>query len=78
MARFYALPVKGVFLASATGSFDLDPKEKTGWIIDSIDNKKTPTLDHFIEVMKTIPDEKWVIVKFHNLSDCLLYTSRCV
>ena len=69
MARFYALPVKGVFLASATGSFDLDPKEKTGWIIDSIDNKKTPTLDHFIEVMKTIPDEKWVIVKFHNLSD---------
>lgn len=69
MARFYALPVRGVFLASATGSFDLDPKEKTGWIIDSVDNKLTPTLDVFIEVMKTIPDESRVIVKFHNLTD---------
>ncbi|BAP72982.1 pro-apoptotic serine protease NMA111 [Kluyveromyces marxianus] len=69
MARFYALPVRGVFLASATGSFDLDPKEKTGWIIDSVDNKPTPTLDVFIDVMKTIPDESRVIVKFHNLTD---------
>lgn len=69
MARCYALPVKGVFVASATGSFDLDPKEKTGWVIDSVDNKETPTLDDFIEVMKTIPDEKRVIVKFHNLTD---------
>ncbi|CDO96444.1 unnamed protein product [Kluyveromyces dobzhanskii CBS 2104] len=69
MARFYALPVRGVFLASATGSFDLDPKEKTGWVIDSVDNIETPTLDDFIEVMKGIPDEKRVIVKFHNLTD---------
>lgn len=74
MARFYALPVRGVFLASATGSFDLDPKEKTGWIIDSIDNNKTETLDDFIEAMKRIPDGKRVTVKFHNLAD--IHTPR--
>lgn len=69
MARFYALPVKGVFLSCASGSFNFDSKEKTGWIVDSIDNRDTPTLDSFIEVMKTIPDRKRVTVKYHHLTD---------
>lgn len=69
MARFYAIPVKGVFLSSATGSFNFDSKEKVGWIVDSIDNKETPDLDAFIEVMKSIPDRKRVTVKYHHLTD---------
>lgn len=69
MARFYALPVKGVFLSSASGSFNFDAKEKVGWVVDSIDNQNTPTLDTFIEVMKTIPDRKRVTVKYHHLTD---------
>lgn len=69
MARFYALPVKGVFLSSASGSFNFDAKEKIGWIVDFIDNKATPDLDTFIEVMKTIPDRKRVTVKYHHLTD---------
>lgn len=69
MARCYALPVKGVFLSCASGSFNFDSKEKVGWVIDAVDNKETPDLDTFIEVMKTIPDTKRVTVKYHHLSD---------
>lgn len=69
MARFYALPVRGVFLSSASGSFNFDSKERVGWIVDSIDNKETPDLDTFIEIMKTIPDRKRVTVRYHHLTD---------
>ena len=69
MARCYALPVRGVFLSCASGSFNFDSKEKVGWIIDAVDNKETPDLDTFIEVMKVIPDRKRVTVKYHHLSD---------
>ncbi|SCU80356.1 LAMI_0B01948g1_1 [Lachancea mirantina] len=69
MARFYALPVRGVFLSSASGSFNFDSKEKIGWIVDAIDNKETPTLDDFIEVMKQIPDRNRVTVRYHHLTD---------
>ncbi|CCF60274.1 hypothetical protein KAFR_0J02100 [Kazachstania africana CBS 2517] len=69
MARCYALPVKGVFVSSASGSFNFDNKEKVGWIIDTIDNKETPDLNTFIEIMKTIPDRKRVTVRYHHLTD---------
>ncbi|CCD25601.1 Nma111p NDAI_0F02830 [Naumovozyma dairenensis CBS 421] len=69
MARFYALPVKGVFLSSASGSFNFDNREKVGWIIDAIDNKETPDLDTFIGVMKYVPDRKRVTVRYHHLTD---------
>lgn len=69
MARCYALPVTGVFLSCASGSFNFDSKERVGWVIDAVDNKDTPDLDTFIQVMKTIPDKKRVTVKYHHLSD---------
>ncbi|SCU96171.1 LANO_0E12706g1_1 [Lachancea nothofagi CBS 11611] len=69
MARFYAIPVRGVFLSSATGSFNFDSKEKVGWIVDAIDNQETPNLETFIEVMKTVPDKKRVTVRYHHLTD---------
>ncbi|SCV02824.1 LAME_0H05512g1_1 [Lachancea meyersii CBS 8951] len=69
MARFYAIPVRGVFLSSASGSFNFDSKEKVGWIVDAIDNQETPNLETFIEVMKHVPDKKRVIVRYHHLTD---------
>ncbi|ODV58700.1 Nma111p [Ascoidea rubescens DSM 1968] len=54
MARMFGLPVKGVFICYASGSFRRS--NDTGWLIDSIDNKEIPDLDTFIEVMKSIPD----------------------
>ncbi|KAL3232472.1 Uncharacterized protein RNJ44_04388 [Nakaseomyces bracarensis] len=69
MARFYALPIRGVFLSSASGSFNFDNKEKIGWIVDAVDYKETPDLDTFIEVMKTIPDKARITVKYHHLTD---------
>lgn len=69
MARFYGIKVQGVFLSSATGSFNIDSNEKVGWVIDVVDNKPTPNLDSFIEVMKNIPDKKRITIKYHHLID---------
>ena len=53
-ARLYAVAVKGVFVCEAAGSFRFENMEQ-GWIIQSIDQKETPDLDTFVEVMKGIP-----------------------
>lgn len=53
-ARMYAVPVKGVFVCEASGSFRFEGSEN-GWLIQSVDQKKTPDLATFIEVMKVIP-----------------------
>jgi len=53
-ARLYAVAVKGVFVCEAAGSFRFEGTD-SGWIITSIDNKETPNLDTFVEVMKNIP-----------------------
>ena len=59
VARLYAVPVKGVYICEAAGSFQLDGAER-GCIILSIDQKKTPDLDAFIDVVKVIPG--WLII----------------
>ncbi|CCH40949.1 Pro-apoptotic serine protease [Wickerhamomyces ciferrii] len=69
MARIYAIPVKGVFINNATGSFFLDKQETTGWVIDTINDVDIPNLDKFIEVMKSIPDRSRVSMQFRHISD---------
>ncbi|CCE64656.1 hypothetical protein TPHA_0I01500 [Tetrapisispora phaffii CBS 4417] len=69
MARFYGIAVRGVFISSASGSFNIDLSERVGWVVDSVDNKETPNLNTFIEVMKDIPDRKRVTLRYHHLSD---------
>jgi len=69
MARIYAIPVKGVFINNATGSFFLDKTETTGWVIDTINDIDISDLDSFIEVMKTIPDKSRVAMGFRHISD---------
>ena len=67
-ARLYAVPVKGVYVCEAAGSFRFDSTE-SGWLVESIDQKKTPNLDAFIEVMKGIPDRARVVVTYKHLTD---------
>ena len=70
LARIYGIPVKGCYVSDASGSFQLGgPDINNCWIIDSIDDKPTPTLNAFIEVMKTIPDKSFIPVKYHHLTD---------
>lgn len=65
----YCIPVKGVFINDSSGSFELSAFEKTGWILDSVDDKPTPNLDVFIEVMKQISDRQKVSISYRHVSD---------
>lgn len=69
LARCYCIPVKGVYINDASGTFDFNGQDRNGWILDKIDDKLTPDLDTFIEVMKTIPDRQKVTASFRHLSD---------
>lgn len=48
--------------------FRLDGPDN-GWIIKSVDDKETPNLDAFIEVMKGIPDRERVPVVYYSIAD---------
>lgn len=48
--------------------FRLDGPDN-GWIIKSVDDKPTPNLDTFIEVMKSIPDRARVPVVYYSITD---------
>lgn len=80
-ARLYAIPVKGVFVCEAAGSFKFENTE-SGWLIESIDQKKTPDLDTFIEVMSKISDRARVVVTYkhlrdlHTLNTSIIYVDR--
>lgn len=67
-ARLYAIAVKGVFVCEAAGSFRFESTE-SGWIIESINQQKTPDLATFIEVMKSIRDRARVVVTYKHLRD---------
>jgi S1-C subfamily serine protease len=80
-ARLYAVPVKGVYVCEAAGSFRFESPEN-GWIIQTVDHKKTPDLDAFIEVMKGVPDKSRVVVTYkhlrdlHTLNTTIIYVDR--
>ena len=80
-ARLYAVPVKGVYVCEAAGSFRFESPEN-GWIIQTFDHKKTPDLDAFIEVMKGVPDKSRVVVTYkhlrdlHTLNTTIIYVDR--
>ncbi|KAB8301344.1 hypothetical protein EYC80_003225 [Monilinia laxa] len=67
-ARLYGVACKGVFMCEASGSFRFEGTDN-GWIIQTIDHKKTPDLKSFIEVMKIIPDRERVVVTYKHLRD---------
>ncbi|TKA73987.1 Pro-apoptotic serine protease [Friedmanniomyces simplex] len=69
-ARLYAVTLKdaGVYCCEASGSFRFEGSS-SGWLVQSIDNKPTPDLDTFVEVMKSIPDRSRVVVTYKHLRD---------
>lgn len=67
-ARLYAVACKGVFVCEASGSFKFEGTDN-GWIIQSINHKKTPDLETFINVMKEIPDRSRVVIHYKHLRD---------
>ncbi|KAF7956747.1 hypothetical protein EAE96_004074 [Botrytis aclada] len=67
-ARLYGVACKGVFMCEASGSFRFEGTDN-GWMIQTIDHKKTPDLKSFIEVMKKIPDRERVVVTYKHLRD---------
>ncbi|KAI0899750.1 Pro-apoptotic serine protease NMA111 [Annulohypoxylon nitens] len=69
-ARLYGVAIHGggVFVCESTGSFRFDSAD-SGWMIQSVDQKKTPDLETFIDVVKQIPDKKRVVVTYKHLRD---------
>ncbi|OAL26853.1 Pro-apoptotic serine protease nma111 [Fonsecaea multimorphosa] len=67
-ARLYAIACKGLYVCEAAGSFKLD-SALSGWIIDTVDQKPTPDLEAFIEVMKTIPDRSRIVISYRHIRD---------
>ncbi|KAK5131572.1 hypothetical protein LTR08_000827 [Meristemomyces frigidus] len=69
-ARLYAVSLKdaGVYCCEASGSFRFEGSE-SGWLVQSVDNKPTPDLDTFIEIMQKIEDRKRVVVTYKHLRD---------
>jgi hypothetical protein len=65
LARWYVIPVKGVYLCYAAGLFKLGTS-LSGWIIGAIDYKPTPDLDTFIKAMESIPDHARVVLSYRH------------
>lgn len=80
-ARLYGVSCKGVFVCEATGSFRFDNSDN-GWILQTLDHKKVPDLETFIEVIKGIPDKARVVVTYkhlrdlHTLNTTIIYVDR--
>lgn len=68
LARSFGVAVGGVFVSSASGTF-VGLADGNLCIVDEIDDKKTPNLDTFIEVMKLIPDRQKITITYHLLTD---------
>jgi S1-C subfamily serine protease len=80
-ARLYGVACKGVYVCEAGGSWRFDNSEN-GWLIQTVDHKKTPDLETFIEVVKNIPDKARVVVTYkhlrdlHTLNTTIIYMDR--
>lgn len=70
-ARLYAISLKnpGVYVCEAAGSFRFSDGYGNGWLLQEVDNKPTPNLDAFIEIMKKIPDKKRIVMTYKHIRD---------
>ncbi|KAI0199237.1 Pro-apoptotic serine protease NMA111 [Astrocystis sublimbata] len=69
-ARLYGVACKGggVFVCESTGAFRVDSAD-SGWMVQSVQHKKTPDLKTFIEVMSQIPDQARIVITYKHLRD---------
>lgn len=68
LARGFGVPVAGVHVSSALGSFEFG-NFLNGWILDTLNNEEVPTLDGFMKVMRRIPDQSSVLATYWSLRD---------
>ncbi|GKU08128.1 unnamed protein product [Fusarium langsethiae] len=64
VAQRYVLPCRGVYICKA-GPFH--PMHDNYLMVDSVNHKKTPNLDAFVQVMKDIPDRARVAIKYWHV-----------
>ncbi|KAI8326208.1 trypsin-like serine protease [Martensiomyces pterosporus] len=68
LARYYCVPVCGVFVAQVWGMLPLEDAGE-GVIIRSVDGHPTHTLDDFVQVIRQVPDRARVPVVYYSLND---------
>ncbi|KAJ1978381.1 hypothetical protein H4R35_001935 [Dimargaris xerosporica] len=66
LARSCCVPVQGVYVAGPFGMLRLNGSDQ-GWLIQSVDDQPTPTLDDFMRVAQQLPDRALVKVVFHSI-----------
>ncbi|KAJ4007590.1 hypothetical protein NW752_010255 [Fusarium irregulare] len=64
IAQRYVLPCRGVYVCKA-GPFH--PAHDNYFMVDSVNHKKTPNLDAFVQVVKDIPDRARVAIKYWHV-----------
>lgn len=69
LARTFCMPVKGVYITDANGSFRVSSSEDSGWLLETVENHPVTNIDEFIEVMKTLPDMARVNITYRHVSD---------
>ncbi|CAH6719920.1 pro-apoptotic serine protease Nma111p [[Candida] jaroonii] len=69
LARTFCVPVGGVYINDASGSFRVSAYEDSGWLLESVQNQLVENLEEFVEVMKTIPDMTRVNITYRHISD---------
>lgn len=64
VAQRYVLPCRGVYVCKA-GPFH--PTHDNYLMVDSVNHKKTPNLETFVQVLKNIPDRARVAIKYWHV-----------
>ncbi|KAI9504075.1 trypsin-like cysteine/serine peptidase domain-containing protein [Coemansia spiralis] len=68
LARYYCVPVQGVYVERAWGMLPLEDAGE-GVIIESVDGCPTPSLEIFIEMIRNIADRARFPVVYYSLND---------
>lgn len=77
IARHYASPVRGVYIAGA-GNYFAPSSDKQGWVLDELDNKSIMNLKDLTQVLSAIPDGQFVSARFHHVTDPFSSISKVV
>lgn len=69
LANQFCIPMEGVHLTDQSGMFHLGTAERGSVIVTSLNSRKTPNLDVFIEVFKDLSHLEIVPLVYHTVSD---------
>ncbi len=69
LARQFAVPVEGIYIAEPAGMFRMDGSSDDGWMLKSVDAKPVRNLEEFIAVFKDIADRERVPITYYSIAD---------